>query len=107
MGDTWIVDLQHYLTPTGAFAPMPKEARRLAEYFASIVLDTTGNVDGPSQVHCRRRPKRRLCNTPLVSLIDPQNEGIRWWCPTCHDNGLISGWQNTLWDGSKEPLSVS
>jgi hypothetical protein len=39
MGDTWIVDLRHYLDPSGAFADMPTPARRLAEYFASIVVD--------------------------------------------------------------------
>jgi hypothetical protein len=26
-------------------------------------------------------------------------ERIHWHCPVCSDNGLISGWQNTLWDG--------
>src|SRR5688572_839490 len=36
MGNTWIVDLRHYLTPTGAMADMPPRARILAEYFASI-----------------------------------------------------------------------
>lgn len=24
---------------------------------------------------------------------------ILWHCPVCNDNGLISGWQNTVWDG--------
>ena len=38
MGDTWIVDLRHYLTPAGALAEMPRPARRLAEYFASDEL---------------------------------------------------------------------
>jgi hypothetical protein len=39
MGNTWIVDLRHYLDPSGAFADMPPRARLLAEYFASIVVD--------------------------------------------------------------------
>ena len=39
MGNTWIVDLSHYLTSAGAFADMPSRARLLAEYFASIVVD--------------------------------------------------------------------
>jgi hypothetical protein len=39
MGNTWVVDLRHYLDPSGAFAVMPTPARRLAEYFASIVVD--------------------------------------------------------------------
>jgi hypothetical protein len=24
---------------------------------------------------------------------------IYWYSPVCNDNGSISGWQNTLWDG--------
>jgi hypothetical protein len=24
---------------------------------------------------------------------------IYWYCPVCIDNGLVKGWQNTLWDG--------
>lgn len=24
---------------------------------------------------------------------------IYWYCPARNDNGLISGWQNTIWDG--------
>jgi hypothetical protein len=47
MGNTWIVDLRHYLTPAGATAQVPPRARVLAEYFASIVLDATTNIDDP------------------------------------------------------------
>jgi hypothetical protein len=59
MGNTWIVDLQHYLTPTGAMAPVPSRARLLAEYFASIVVDATTNLDDPPTLRCRRRPGHR------------------------------------------------
>jgi hypothetical protein len=26
-------------------------------------------------------------------------ERIYWHCPVCNDNGFISGWQDTLWNG--------
>ena len=29
-------------------------------------------------------------------------ESIHWHCPVCEDNGIISGWQKTLWDGLVE-----
>jgi len=45
MGNTWIVDIRHYLDPSGAFADMPSRARLLAEYFTSIVVDATTNID--------------------------------------------------------------
>jgi hypothetical protein len=62
MGNTWIVDLRHYLTPTGAMAPMPSRARLLAEYFASIVVEATTNLDDPPTLRCRRRPGHRRCS---------------------------------------------
>ena len=43
-------------------------------------------------------------------LADPaadEHDRIHWYCPVCHDNGWISGWQNSFWDGSAEPLSTS
>ena len=43
MGNTWVVDLRHYLAPTGALADMSSRALLLAEYFASIVVDATTN----------------------------------------------------------------
>lgn len=47
MGNTWVVDLRHYLTSDGAMAAMPPRARLLAEYFASIVVDATTNLGDP------------------------------------------------------------
>jgi hypothetical protein len=100
MGNTWIVDLRHYLDPSGAFADMPPRARLLAEYFASIVVDATTNLDGEPSVRCRRRPGRRRCSGTVMSYPAADDlDRIHWHCPVCNDNGLISGWQNTLWDG--------
>jgi hypothetical protein len=55
VGNTWIIDLRDYLTPAGALAAeLPARARILAEYFASIVVDATTNLDDPPTVQCRR-----------------------------------------------------
>jgi hypothetical protein len=53
MGNTWSVDLRHYLTLAGAMASMPSRARLLAEYFAGIVVDATTNLDEPPPRRCR------------------------------------------------------
>lgn len=79
---------------------MPIRARILAEYFASIVVDATSNLDDPPAVRCRRRPGHRRC-TGMI-MCNPDNDDfdrIYWHCPVCEDNGFISGWQDTLWDG--------
>jgi len=104
MGNTWMVDLRHYLTPAGAFAEMPSRARILAEYFASIVVDATVNIDEPPAVRCRRRPDHRRCVGVLMCYpTSDETDSIYWFCPVCSDNGFIRGWQNTLWDGFAEP----
>ena len=108
MGNTWIVDLRHYLTPAGAMAQMTSRARILAEYFASIVVDATTNLDDPPTVRCRRRPGHRPCSGIVMPYPSAdENDDILWHCPVCHDNGIISGWQNTLWDGLAETSSAS
>jgi hypothetical protein len=108
MGDTWIVDLRHYLTPAGAIAEMPRPARRLADYFASIVVDATTNLDDPPSVRCRRRPRHRPCRGIVFSMPSIEHDdAIVWHCPVCGDNGLIQGWQDTLWDGLAEPTHPS
>jgi hypothetical protein len=108
VGNTWIVDLRHYLTPAGALAKMPPRARILAEYFASIVVDATANIDDPPKVRCRRWPGHRRCNGIIMCYpAADENDTIHWHCPVCHDNGIISGWQNTLWDGFAESGPIS
>lgn len=108
MGNTWIVDLRHYLTPAGAMAEMPPRARILAGYFASIVVDATSNIDDPPAVRCRRHPGHRRCSGIVMSYpSNDENDSIHWHCPVCHDNGIITGWQNTLWDGFAAPPAAS
>jgi len=108
MVNTWIVDLRHYLTPTGALAPMPSRARLLAEYFASIVVDATTNIDDPPTLRCRRRPGHRRCSGILFTVPSlDEDDTILWHCPICSDNGVIRGWQDTLWDGFREIHSAS
>ncbi len=62
-----MVDLRHFLAPSGALAEMPAPARRLAEYFASIVVDATSNLAGEPAVRCRRRPRRKRCPGVLMA----------------------------------------
>jgi hypothetical protein len=101
-----VVDLRHFLAPSGAIAELPAPARRLAQYFASIVVDATSNLDDPPSVRCRCRPGRKRCEGLVISLPDPEHDdAITWYCPVCGDNGLISGWQGTLWDGFADDVS--
>ena len=105
MSDTWIVDLRHYLTEQGAIAIPSGPGLRLAQHIVAIVQETTGDPDDEGlfpKVPCRRRPNRKPCTGDIASFIDPDNQQIIWVCPICEDNGTISGWQDTLWDLTRE-----
>jgi hypothetical protein len=97
VGNTWIVDLRHFLTSEGAIIDFAGRAR--AEYFASIVVDATATIEGVPGVQCRRRPRRQRCTGIVMSYLSAEkDQSIHWYCPVCGDNGVISGWQNSRWD---------
>ena len=103
MGDTWITNIQHFLDDEGYFPyDLPNPARNLANYLCSIVeaVTSTGkNKIYKTGIRCRRRPNHKRCNGEVLALIKSKNNlEIRWECPVCNDNGVISGWGGTLWD---------
>lgn len=104
MGDTWVVDLTHFLDEEGAIAPPKGPARRLAEHMVAIVaMASRPEIIPPPEYHvrCRRRPGRKPCLGMIEVDLDPETENIAWWCPVCDDNGYISNWKGTMWDLSK------
>jgi hypothetical protein len=101
MGNTWVVDLQHFLHASGTLTPdLPPRARLAAEFWTQIVSQAT-LFDEPTTILCRRRPQRRPCAAQLYLTFDDTMEAVLWCCPSCHDNGAIRGWQGTFWDHSE------
>lgn len=108
MGDTWVVDVTHFLDQAGNIAAPKGPARKLAEHFLSIVAAATTPFDMSRPlpvVNCRRRPNRKPCRGEIYIDLDPDTNAIVWSCTICDDNGYISNWKGCLWDLSK--LSVS
>jgi hypothetical protein len=100
MPNAWIADMTHYLDDSGCIVEMPTRVRRLADHFGAIVAAMSTQTPEKvvrTQVRCRRRPGRRAC-VGLIQAVINSEEHIRWQCPSCGDNGLISGWQRTPWD---------
>jgi hypothetical protein len=103
MADTWVIDLQHYLTPAGTLvSELSGRGRRLAEYWTEIVAQGS-NFDTPITLRCRRRPGRRRCVGTLDIGFEDDFSGIVWRCPICGDNGIVRGWQGSFWDSSEAP----
>jgi hypothetical protein len=99
MADTWITDLTHFLEDGRLPQELPGPALRLVEYLGRIVAAVTGaEPDDPLGVRCRRRPGRRPCPGEIEGYIVPASNAIYWECLVCGDKGLISNWENTIWD---------
>lgn len=63
MGDTWIVDITHFGDPRDPSLDIPEGARRMGQFFGTIVSAATAwpfpNVARTTALRCRRRPGRR------------------------------------------------
>jgi hypothetical protein len=105
MGDTWTVDLYHYAFPDEKALQLPRQALRLAEYFASIIEATIRNasfINGPIGVRCSKRPGRRACAGWVQAELSPEGNELYWQCPVCGDKGCISSWKGTRWDPARK-----
>jgi hypothetical protein len=103
MPDTWITDITCFLDESGRVAALPGPGRRLAEHFGAIIVSLANTVPETvtcTPVPCRRRPGRRPCPGRIQGVVNSELN-IRWQCPACGDNGLISRWQGTLWDSRR------
>ncbi len=104
MGNTWITDLRHFLGDDGEVVAF--RGRRLAEHLCQIVAAVTQEANesprdpAPS---CRRRPGHQRCPGRIQAGFDPPGSRINWLCPSCGDNGWISGWHGTRWDKGGRP----
>ena len=83
MADTWITDLTHFLENGRLPRELPGPALRLVEYLGKIVAGL---------------PERRPCPGEIEGHISPESNAIYWECLVCGDKGLISNWENTMWD---------
>lgn len=108
MGDTWVIDMSHYDYSEEDAYKLPKSALKLWSYFGSIVEGTVGRppLRRTAGIRCRRRPKRVPCSGVIESELHPNGNKLRWWCPVCGDNGLMSNWEGTRWDPARKHRSL-
>ncbi len=102
MPNTWVTDMRHYLDESGAFATnLPGPALILANFQGAIAAWATspaGHVSVRTNVVCRRRPSCRRCVGEIQAELVDGDQTVAWRCPVCGDNGVIRGWQDTIWD---------
>ena len=105
----WVVDLRHYLdAETDDLADMPGPALNVAMFMTSLVAWVTDHFaagDPHTNVWCIRRPGRKRCLGEIMAEMRPDSLEILWHCPWCGENGVIRGWEHTLWDRRAPPSS--
>jgi hypothetical protein len=107
---TWVIDVRHYLEEDGdELSTASGPALNLALFVTSIVAWVTDHLpqgDPHTNVTCIRRPGRRRCTGDIMAELDEASGSIHWQCPWCGENGIISGWQGTVWDRSPAPVDA-
>lgn len=94
----FVSDLRHFLDMPED-APVP--ARRMAEHLALLVRAATAGESGQAWVSalpCRRRPGRRPCPGHYALFRTDVPPSIEWRCTDCGDEGVISGWERSVYD---------
>lgn len=97
---TYITDIRHFLADDGFL--VPGRAGRVGGYFARIAAAASLHPCGEvvlTAIRCTRRPGHKPC-PGHIDLIRHQDGTIEWGCSNsdCEFNGMISGWEATLWD---------
>jgi len=96
----WVIDIHHWLDDTLSRPAVPRLKSKV-EHLGRIIAYATAALAGrPIDIRppCWRRPGRKPCRGKLEIGFDENEERILWRCPICGDEGVISGWQQTLWD---------
>jgi hypothetical protein len=102
-----VTDLHHFLDLP---QDTPGPAWRLAEHLSNIVRAATAGDAGTaweSALPCRRRPANRACPGRIVVLRTEPGAPIRWQCSVCDDAGVISNWEDSVFDLRRRQLAVA
>jgi predicted RNA-binding Zn-ribbon protein involved in translation (DUF1610 family) len=101
MSNTYVTDITHYLDATGELAEMPGEARQLASFLA-LLVDAATQVMPARNYNTRIRCRAAACTGSIRASVASEDSEILWECPQCGHHGIISNWQETKWDQTKQ-----
>lgn len=94
-------NITHFLNPHGNIVKdMPKEALEMAAFLTFIIEATTdfeSEAGFETEVGCLNKECQGIIQSRLLLEVD--NE-IYWWCPVCGEEGKITEWEGSQWDGS-------
>ena len=102
MSETFIADMRHFMEQDPG-KELPGPAVRIRRFLGRIIEASTVATPGlltQTGSRCRRRPGHKPCSGSLQVMLTELPAQIRWLCPSCGDNGIITHWRGTPWDMS-------
>lgn len=97
----YVTDMRHFDGIEQMTDKASSPARKLAMYMGAIVGAASAGGAGrvlATPLPCQRRPDRRPCPGTLLVRRTEVPPTIVWVCPSCGDEGVISGWEETIWN---------
>jgi len=93
----WVIDIRHWLNDNYEGPAVPQLKNKVAKMKEIIIYATSelAGRKGVSTPRCWRRPQRRPCKGILEARVADHDE-IRWFCPACGDEGVLSGWSGLI-----------
>ena len=100
-----IANLRHYLGDDLSLVKIPAPVATLREFLGCVVEAVTSrdpdDVNYVTQLKCRHGSKG--CDGYIFALFDPGDPStIVWSCMSCKDQGMLTGWEGTVWDKSSD-----
>jgi hypothetical protein len=96
-----VTNITHFLNEDGSLADLPREAADLLDFLGQVVAAASFSYDLPVATAgeiCCADVKGRRCNGFIEVWVDTGGHYIGWECLECGDEGMISGWEGTVWD---------
>ncbi len=102
---TFYSDVRHFLDDGGEITGSTRPAAVIASFLRSVVGWVTMRqalLPERTNVTCRRVAAKLRCRGEIQAYLDRASGAILYKCPECGDNGVISGWEETTWNRSRE-----
>ena len=91
-------NLRHYLDDDLSLIKVPAPAATLREFLGCLVEAVTSR-DPDDENHITHLKCKQHCNGDIFALFDPGDPStIVWSCMSCKDQGMLTGWEQTVWD---------
>ena len=93
----WIIDIRHWLNERQDGPAAPQLRLKVKKLGEIITWATSPELPASEAPKCGRRPGRKPCQG-ILQIGFTRDERIHWLCPECHDEGILDGWQDSIWD---------